>query len=399
MRRMPGALAGIRVLDFSIIVQGPQCAAMLADLGADVVKVERRDYGDAARLIPISDDDPRSADFFACNRGKRSVGLDFTNPMGLQVALRLIQSADVMISGFAPGVMERLGLGYGVCSAVNPRLIYATASGLGAQGPDAYRKGVDLVGQAAGGLIRTTGQDGEFPTPAGAVIADSAGGMSVAIGVLTALFHRERTGLGQRVDGSLLGGQIWLQASELSFYLMGGRNSERANRGHAFIPAIYRVFATMDGHLVIAGVSPREREGFFRALDRPGLVSDPRFSSPMGFGANLTNIFEALEPIFRERTTAEWVERLGKENQRFAPVNDYRAVAEYEQAYANGYLRRVEHPEFGPMSIVGNPVALSETPAEPGVAAPELGQHTEEVLLEAGYSRDDLEELRANGVI
>ena len=242
---------------------------MLADLGADVVKIERRDYGDVARVIPISDDDRRSAYFFACNRGKRSLALDVTNPAGVEVALRLIATADVVISSFVPGVMERLGLGYEACSHLNPRLIYATASALGAEGPDANRKGVDLVGQAVGGLMRTTGQDGEFPTPVGAVIADSAGGMALTIGILAALLARAQTGRGQRVDASLLGAQIWLQASELSFFLVGGRNGERANRGHAFLPAVYRTFETKDGHLIIAGVTEREREGFVRALGQP----------------------------------------------------------------------------------------------------------------------------------
>jgi len=396
---VPGALDGIRVLDFSIVVQGPQCAAMLADLGADVVKIERKDYGDIARLIPISATDRRSAYFFTCNRGKRSLALDVTTRAGLEVALRLIESADVMVSAFVPGVMERLGLGYDVCSAINPRLVYATASALGTRGPDAGRKGVDLVGQAVGGLMSTTGQDGEFPTPVGAVIADSAGGMTLCVGILAALLNRERTGRGQCVDASLLGGQIWQQASEISFYLAGGRNSERANRGHAFLPAIYRVFATRDGHLVIAGVSEREREGFLRALGSPELANDPRFATAAGVLGNLGEVFNALEPIFRERTTAEWVERLGAENQRFSPVNDYKAVAEYEQAYANGYLRRVEHPEWGAMSIVGSPVSLSDTPANPAAWAPALGQHTEEVLLEAGYSWDDIGRLREDGAI
>jgi crotonobetainyl-CoA:carnitine CoA-transferase CaiB-like acyl-CoA transferase len=395
----PGALDGIRVLDFSIVVQGPQCAAMLADLGADVVKVERKDYGDIARMIPISATDRRSAYFFACNRGKRSLALDVTTKAGLEVALRLVERADVMVSAFVPGVMERLGLGYDVCSAINPRLVYATASALGTKGPDAGRKGVDLVGQAVGGLMSTTGQDGEFPTPVGAVIADSAGGMTLCVGILAALLNRERTGRGQCVDASLLGGQIWQQASEISFYLAGGRNGERANRGHAFLPAIYRVFATKDGHLVIAGVSDRERVGFFRALGRPELASDPRFATTTGILGNLADVFSELEPIFCERTTAEWVERLGAESQRFAPVNDYKAVAEYEQAYANGYLRRVEHPEWGATSIVGSPVSLSDTPAEPAAWAPALGQHTEEVLLEAGYSWDDVGRLREDGAI
>jgi len=395
---MPGPLDGIRVLDFSIVVQGPQCAVMLADLGADVVKIERRDYGDLARLIPVSEKDPRSAYFFACNRGKRSLALDITQPAGLEVALSLVATADVVISSFVPGVMERLGLGYEACSQRNPRLIYATASALGSVGPDAYRKGVDIVGQAVGGLMRTTGQDGEFPTPVGAVIADSAGGLTLAVGILAALLSRARTGHGQQVDASLLGAQIWLQASELSFFLVGGRNGERANRGHAFLPAVYRVFETMDGHLVIAGVTEREREGFLRALGHPELA-DESFMPPGGTATNLADKFRRLEPIFRERSTAEWCERLAAENQRFAPVNDYASVATYEQAFANGYLRRIDHPEWGPMSQVGNPVSLSDSPAEPGLRAPELGEHTEEILLEAGYDWNKIESLRAAGAI
>jgi crotonobetainyl-CoA:carnitine CoA-transferase CaiB-like acyl-CoA transferase len=210
---------------------------------------------------------------------------------------------------------------------------------------------------------------------------------------------RERTGRGQRVDGSLLGGQIWAQASELTFTLVGGRNSERANRGHAFLPAIYRVFETKDGHLVIAGVTEREREGFFRALGRPELAGSASFTTPGGLAANLKEVFALLEPIFRERTTAEWCERLAAEDQRFAPVHDYAAVAAYEQAYANGYLRWIEHPEWGRIAQVGSPVSLGDTPAEPGVRAPELGEHTEAVLMEAGFSWEDLERLRAAGAM
>lgn len=396
---MPGPLAGIRVLDFSIVVQGPQCAAMLADLGADVVKIERRDYGDPARLIPISANDHRSAYFYAHNRGKRSVTLDITRPAGVEVALKLIATADVMLSSFRPGVLDRLGLGYETCAAVNPRLIYATASALGTKGPDASRPGVDLVAQAMGGLISTTGQEGEFPTPVGAVIADSAGGQALCVGILAALLARAQTGHGQRVDASLLGGQIWAQAAELTYYLVGGVTLGRANRGHAALPYLYRVFRTADGYIAVAGVGDREWPGFIRAIERPELEHDPRFANGQLRTRHLTELFTILDPLFATRTTAEWCARLHAEDQRFGPVNDYAAVASYEQAYANSYLVAVDHPQWGAIKAIGNPVNLSETPAQPAAWAPELGQHTEEVLLAAGYTWEDIVRLRESGVI
>jgi len=396
---MAGPLAGIRVLDFSIVVQGPQCAAMLADLGADVVKIERLNYGDLARVIPISSSDRRSAYFYAHNRGKRSISLDITRSEGIAVALRLIETADVMLSSFRPGVLDRLGLGYEVCTQVNPRLIYATASALGSQGPDAERPGVDLVAQAVGGLISTTGQDGEFPTPVGAVIADSAGGQNLCIGILAALFARTQTGRGQRVDASLLGGQIWAQAAEITYYLMGGIKLGRANRGHAALPHLYRVFHTADGYIVIAGVTDAEWPDFVRALERPELEQDPRFANAQLRTRYLRELFAILDPLFETRTTADWCARMRAADQRFGPVNDYAAVAAYEQAYANGYLREANHPQWGPIKAVGSPINLSETPAAPADWAPELGQHTEEVLLAAGYTWEELVRLREAGVI
>jgi crotonobetainyl-CoA:carnitine CoA-transferase CaiB-like acyl-CoA transferase len=185
----------------------------------------------------------------------------------------------------------------------------------------------------------------------------------------------------------------------MSFYLVGGRNNGRANKGHHFLPAVYRVFETKDGHLVVAGVAGRELPGFLRALDLTHLTDDPRFAGPAGLAGDLPAAFAILEPAFRTRTTAEWCERLRAEKQRFAPVNDYAAIAEYEQAYANGYLRRIEHPQWGAMTQVGSPIDMSATPANPGVTAPELGEHTEEVLIESGYTWEDIGALREAGAI
>jgi len=396
---MAGCLTGIRVLDFSIVVQGPQCAVMLADLGADVIKVEQRRSGDIARGIPISTSDRRSGYFYALNRGKRSVTLDITRPQGLAIAHKLLEKADVMMSSFRPGVLDRLGLGYEACVAINPRLIYATASALGPKGPDAERPGVDLVAQAMGGLISTIGQDNEFPSPVGAVIGDSAGGQNLCIGILAALFARTHTGRGQRVDASLIGGQIWAQAGELSYQLLGGVTPGRANRGHAALPILYRVFRTADGYMVIAGVNDNEWPAFVRAIERPELEHDPRFANLQLRAVNMAALLAVLDPLFATRRTAEWCKRMKAADQRFGPVNSYADVANYDQLYANGYLRIVNHPEWGPTKSIGNPISLSETPAAPGDWAPELGQHTEEVLVDAGYKWDQIEQLRTQEII
>ncbi len=392
-----GALDGVRVLDFSVLVQGPQAAQMLADLGADVVKVELPVVGDIARWIPLSAGDRRSAYFSALNRGKRSVTLDLHTAAAREVVRRLAATADVMISSFRPGVMDGWGLGYDDLARINPCLVYATASAFGPVGPDAPREGADLAGQAAGGLISTIGEDGDFPSPVGVVIADHCASQNLVAGILAALYARERTGRGQRVDVSLLGGQVWAQASEITHYLLTGQAPGRANRGHGLLHTIYRIFATADGHLAIVGVAGALWPGFCRALDRPDLAADPRFAQDAERNRHLPELFAILEAVLRTRTTQEWCERLRAEQQRFAPVNDYAALVADPQVWANGYLVEVEHPETGRQTVIGSPVRLSDTPAQPSAVAPELGRHTEEVLLEAGYTWDEIAALHDAG--
>lgn len=392
-----GALSGVRVLDLAIVVQGPQAGQMLADLGADVIKIELPQRGDLARSIPIGSDDPRSAFFYAFNRGKRSVTLDLRTQGGRAALLRLAATADVMLSNFQPGTLDRWGLDYASLAAENPRLIYATGSAFGPAGPDADREGADISGQAAGGLISTTGEDGGFPSPAGAVIADHSAAQNLTTGVLAALFARERTGRGQRVDVSLLGGQVWAQAAELTHYLLSGRVPGRANRGHPTLRGLWRVFATADGHLVIAGAGNALWPGFCRALDRPDLVDDPRFRNGVVPEEHRAELYSILSAVFSTRTTKEWCARLRAEGQRYAPVQDYAQVAADPQVWANGYLVSGDHPQWGPITAIGNPIRFSDTPAQPGLLTPELGQHTEEVLLEAGLTWDEIAELRDRG--
>ena len=298
-----GALDGVRVLDLSQLVQGPQAAQLLADMGADVVKIELPRIGNLARWIPLAADDPRSAYFYACNRGKRSVALDLHVEAAREVLRRLARDADVLLHSFTPGVMERWGLGYDAFAADCPRLVYATASAFGPVGPDADRAGADLSAQAAGGLISTTGKDGSLPTPVGYVIADYCGSQNLVSGVPAALFSRERTGRGQRVDVSLLGGQVWAQASELSFILLTGRQPARSNRGHGLLPTVYRVFATADGYVAILGVGGALWPGFCRAIERPDWLTDARYATDAARQARLPALLADLETHCKTRPT------------------------------------------------------------------------------------------------
>jgi crotonobetainyl-CoA:carnitine CoA-transferase CaiB-like acyl-CoA transferase len=389
-----GALEGVRVLDLGMIVQGPQAALLLADLGADVIKIELPEIGDQARWIRISRNDLRSAFFIACNRGKRSLTLDLRVAAGRDVFLRLVDSADVVISNFLPGTLDGWGLGYEVLAKRNPRIVFGAASAFGPVGPDASRRGADLAGQAEGGLISTTGARDEDATPIGVAIADHIGSQNLANGVLAALLARERSGRGQKVEVSLLGGQIYAQASELTHRFLTGHAPGRAARGHPMIPMLYGVVPTLDGQIGLVGIPVEQRVGFFELIGRPDLVKDERFLA-LGFEPEVrTELFDHLAETFRARPTAQWAALLRESGHRYAVVRDYDAIVDDPGVYENGYLQRIEHPEWGAVSMIGCPIRLSETPATPGALAPELGQHTEEILLELGLDWEAIAALR-----
>jgi crotonobetainyl-CoA:carnitine CoA-transferase CaiB-like acyl-CoA transferase len=386
-----GALDGIRIIEAGILVQGPQAAALLGDWGAEVIKVELPGWGDQARWLPIRQGDARSAIFIAINRGKRSVTVDLRHAEGREVFLRLAEGADVVITNFKPGTMEEWGLGYEDVAARNPAIVYAAGSTFGPTGPDAAREGADLSAQAAGGLISTIGVDGGEPTPVGVTIADHIASQNLAAGILAALIARGRTGRGQRVDASLLGGQVWAQAAEYTAYLMTGEVTGRANRGNPMVPGLYGIFPTADGWIAIVGVAGQARRVFYEVIGHPEL--EDRFPQPLYWKAEKADIYPVLDKAFRERTTAEWCEVLGEAGLRFAPVRDHAQVAADPMVWTNGYLVDGDNP------TLGSPVGFSDTPARPGAVSPELGQHTEEVLLEHGYSWDDIEGLRHCGAI
>jgi len=370
---------------------------MLHGLGAEVIKVELPGIGDMGRHVDHLPDYGTSSVFIACNRGKRSVTLDLRTPGGKRAFERLVETADVVLSNFSPGTLERWGLGHDELSRINPRVIWAAGSYLGPLGPEAGREGADLVGQAMGGVISTTGDDGGPMTPVAALLADHSGAQNLTIGILAALMARTTTGRGQRVDVSLLGSQIWAQAFEYTHLFLTGEIAGRSNGGHPLVNALYGIFATLDGYLAIAGCPTHLWPGMCEAVERPDLVDHPTFSAYLVTPEVKAEMRATFSAIFATRTTAEWCERLAATGQRFAPVRNHAEVGDDPQAYVNGYLTEVNHPEFGPMRVVGNPVRMTDTPTRVGVEAPELGRHTEEVLLEVGFTWEDIAELRDQG--
>lgn len=391
-----GALDGIRVVEAGLLVQGPQAAATLHDWGAEVIKVELPGFGDQSRWLPVGPGDTRSAYFTACNRGKRSVTVDLHAPAGREVFLRIAELADVVITNFKPGTMDSWGLGYEDVAERNPRVVYATGSSFGPLGPDAAREGADLSGQAAGGIISTTGRVGGEPTPIGATVADHIASQNLVGGILAALISRERTGRGQRVDVSLLGGQIWAQASEYTGYLMTGEVGGPANRSHPLIPGLYGIFKTHDGWIAVVGIVGAIRGEFYKLIGRPELSEE--FPQPLYSEDDKARLFPLLDEAFSLRTTEEWCELLRSAGMRHAPVRDHSQVVADQGVWDNGYLVKVHGPH-GDVTVPGSPVRFSATPSRAHAEAPELGQHTEEVLLEAGYTWEQISELSEAGVI
>ena len=401
---MPGPLAGTRVIEIAQEIQGPYAALFLADMGADVIKVELPGIGDLSRHMRIrliaGGEAPRadaSHYFLAMNRGKRSLTLDLKRAEAHAVMLRLVEHADVLVSNYRPGVLDRLGLGWDALSATNPRLVYATGSSWGPAGPWLSRPSRDTLAQAASGLMAKTGT-GEQPTPCGALVADHSSALSLVVGILAALLAREKTGRGQKVDASIYGTALALQPMEIDFTALSGIETPRALRGHQFLHGVWGAFRTKDGWICLAGVDDRRWSAFCEALELGALREDPACADVVVRNYHGAKLEAELDRVFPARTTEEWLARLAAADILAAPVASYMDVLDSEQAAANGYVTEMDHPALGRIRVVGNPLTLSETPVGPAGPPPELGQHTEEVLLELGYAWDEIEALRAKAV-
>jgi crotonobetainyl-CoA:carnitine CoA-transferase CaiB-like acyl-CoA transferase len=390
---MAGPLHNIRVLDFTIFQQGPQATLVMADMGADVIKVEPPGFGDLGRVLQMHGEHRVSAYHLAHSRGKRSLTLNLKHDAAREVVRKLVPRMDVVVHNFRPGVMEKLGLGYDDLRPLNERIIYAHASGWGDKGPKARHPAFDIAAQARSGLMSMTGEADGGPLPVGAAVADYMGAMNLAMSVIAALYAREKTGRGQKVETSLFGSAIASQAWELQTYIMG-RVKRRAGRGHGYLPTIWRTFQTKDGWAVIGGVGDDRWPAFCAAVGMPELEHDPRFANGLVRIQNIWELYPLLDDKFLSKTTAEWIAVLEEHDMICAPAQDYEALLSDEQALANDYLIDIDHPLAGPMQAVGFPWKFSDTPAQAAPAAPELGQHTEEILLDLGCTWDDINALR-----
>lgn len=393
---MTSPLDGIRILDFTRYQQGPFATVMLADMGAEVIKVEDPAGGDFGRRM-WREPDGFSAFFEALDRGKQSICIDLRTPAGRDISLRLGDSCDVVVENFRPGTMEAWGLGYEAFRARNAAIIFAEATGWGTRGPLASLPSFDQISQAYSGFAQHSGGGpGMRPEVAYPGIADQSGAMNLAFGIMTALFVRERTGIGQKLEVSLLGTQLALQAPELLHVLHFGREREREFRA---APTVGH-FECADGRwIMIVGIDQKFWPRIARALGVSHLIEDPRFARGYPRWLNRGELEAQLETAFRSNSSEHWLARLRDEDVPAALVQDYAAVAEQEQVWANGYLEEQDHPRFGRQRVVGLHVQLTATPGRVSAPAPELGADTTKVLLQAGYTERQIDELKAEGVV
>jgi len=393
---MTGPLDGIKVLDFTQWQQGAHATAMLADMGAEVTKVEPRLTGEAARGWGMRRD--FNGFFQAHNRGKRSITLDLKKDKGREIVHRLVERADVLAENFRPGVMDRLGFGYEALSRINPRLVYATASGFGPKGPMRDWPAFDIVGQAMGGLMVATGEPGGEPRQVGTAVADQVGAMVFAYGIVLALLARERKGIGQQLDVSLLGTQIALQPAAYTRRLQVEQPPPPAVRRRG---STYNYYKTGDDNkwIAVAALEEKRWPAFCQAIGVPSLRDDPRFAEPPKRMENWQELLDIVGKTFASKTREEWLQVLYEHDIPCGPVYDYNEVAADPQVAANDYLVTLEHPTHGPIQMAGIPVQLNKTSGKVQGLAPDLGQQTEEVLLELGYTAQEIAELREQEVV
>ncbi len=393
-----GPLEGIKVIELAQIMAGPTCGMLLADMGADVIKVEKLPGGDDTRSYTQPSIEGESAAFMVLNRNKRGMAVNLKTPGGLEVVKKLLEDADVVTENYRKGTLEKLGLGYEVLQKLNPRLVYCAISGYGRTGPYADKPGFDLILQGFAGIMSVTGEPGRPPVKSGTSIADINAGILAALGIVSALHARERTGRGQMVETSLMEAAVQQMYWQAAIHFATGVSSGPTGSAH-ILTAPYQAFPTQDGWINIGGANQSNWERIARAIGRAELIDDPRFRTN---GDRMNNL-DALVPLISERTrsrpSSEWIRELEAAGVPVGPINKIGDVLADPQVKARDMVVEVEHSRLGKTKATGLPIKFSETPGSVQRGAPTLGEHTDEVLASLGYGPDDIARLRKEGAV
>jgi crotonobetainyl-CoA:carnitine CoA-transferase CaiB-like acyl-CoA transferase len=391
------ALDGVRVLDFTQMMMGPWATQFLGDMGADVIKVERPGAGEWERGLRAMGEllAGQSPFFLAMNRNKRSLTLNLKDRRAREIVLKLAATCDLVTENFRPGVMDRLGMGYEALRSVNPSIVYVAGTGFGPDGPYVDRPGQDLLIQAMSGLAAYGGRRGDPPTPSGSSIVDASTALLLAFSAMVGLFHRERTGEGQRIDVSLYGTAIALQCQELAAFLNMERRWERseAGIGGAWLSAPFGIYRTADGHL---GLAMGSLAVVGELLGLPELAE---YDTPERAWAERDDVYRLIAARLTGGSTADWVELLATRDVWCAPVQTFEEVAADPQVEHNELLATVEYPGAGELRVVGVPMWFSETPGTIRIGPPTVGQHTDEILASMGYLPEEIATLRKEGCV
>ncbi len=404
-----GALSHIRVLDLSRVLAGPWCTQILADLGADVIKIERPGSGDDTRqwgppFVSVDGGgNEESLYFLATNRGKRSMTLDLSDSRGQKVVHELAAHCDVVVENFKVGALARYGLDYETLKGINPSLVYCSITGFGQTGPYADRAGYDFMIQAMGGLMSVTGEAedvaGTNPQKVGVAIADLVTGLYSANAIQTALIHRERTGQGQYIDMALLDCQVAILANQAMTYLAAGQTPVRMGNAHPNIVP-YQVFETQDGHIILAIGNDGQFRRFCELADQPHLAQDPRFVANRGRVKHRAQLIEALALLMKSKNTDDWLNLLEPEGIPCGRINSIDETLNDPQVIHRQMRTQALHSSLGEINLLGSPLKLSETPGEVRRAPPVLGEDTDQVLREVlGYEDSAIRGLHADGVV
>ncbi|MEO5764812.1 MAG: CoA transferase [Casimicrobiaceae bacterium] len=393
-----GPLAGLRVLELAQIMAGPTCGMMLADMGADVIKVEKIPGGDDARGYSEPRINGVSAPFLILNRNKRGVAIDLKRAEGRAVLLKMVESADVLTENFRRGTLERLGLGYDVLSRVNPGLIYCAISGYGRDGPFADKGGFDLIAQGFAGLMSITGEPGGPPVKTGNPVADINAGLLAVSGIVAAYVHKLRTGRGQIVDTSLMEAAMQQTYWHAAAYFATGASPQATGSAH-LLTAPYQAFRTADGWINVGGANQANWERIADVVGHPEWRVDARFATNAARMQNLAALAAMMNDVLASRTSAAWIEAFDAAGVPVGPVHSIGEALAHPQAVARGMVVDLVHPHAGPVRALGCPIHFSDSPTAITRPAPLLGEHTREVLAEYGYSVADIDALVAAGAV